>query len=164
MVNKSKAIGTWGESAVLPQILPYFPQAERLSLKGANDEGDIGHCGDFIFEVKAGAQTKQIGDAKLDAWLDEAKVEAMNRGVAYGVLVVQRHGFGKPRARRWWLYIDAGDLAEIMGGFWEPRTPIVARLELGDFLDLLGDQGYTPANARPEAAVQEEEFDGAAEG
>lgn len=149
MANRPKAIGTAAETAVLKQILPYFPTAERLSLKGANDEGDIGHCGEFIFEVKGGKQTHQIGDGLLAKWMDEALTEARNRGVGYGVLVVQRKGVGAPNARRWWVYVTGGDLADIMGGVWIPASFVPIRLELGDFLDLLGDQGFTPTNVEP---------------
>lgn len=149
MANRPKEIGTWGETAALKQIRPYFPAAERLSLKGAADEGDIGHCGDFIFEVKAGKQTKQVGDVLLAKWMTEAIEEAGRRSVGFGALIVQRHGFGAPRARRWWVYVTGGDLAEIMGGAWMPARFTPVRMELGDFLDLLADQGYTPNVGEP---------------
>jgi hypothetical protein len=146
MTNRPKDIGTRAETAVLRQILPYFPAAERLALKGKADEGDIGHTGDFIFEVKGGKQTEQVGDAQLTAWMGEAVTEAANRDVGFGVLVLQRKGYGLPRARRWWVWISGGDLAEIMGGCWLPPGFVPVRMELGDFLDLLADQGYTPGH------------------
>lgn len=152
MVNRPKAIGTFAETAVLKQILPYFPAAERLALKGAADEGDIGHCGEFVFEVKGGKQTHSIGDAKLVEWIGEALAEAENRGVGYGVLVTQRKGFGAPRARRWWVHLPADALAEIMGGLWQPPSLVVVQMELGDFLELLADQGYTPSHGAPVTA------------
>lgn len=153
MVNRPKDIGTRAESAVLKQILPYYPTAERLALKGAADEGDIGHCGDFIFEVKGGKQTEKVGDAQLGAWMGEAIVEAANRSVGYGVLVLQRKGFGVGRARRWWVWLPAGDLAEIMGGHWLPPGFVPVRMELGDFLELLADQGYTPGHTPAEGSA-----------
>lgn len=153
MANRPKDIGTKAETAVLKQILPYFPTAERLSLKGVADEGDIGHCGDFIFEVKGGKQTHLIGDQKLAQWMGEAIIEATNRQIGYGVLVVQRKGFGYPRARRWWVYLPGGDLAEIMGGHWLPPGFVPVRMELGDFLELLADQGYTPGHAPAEGTA-----------
>ena len=165
MTNRPKAIGTFAETAVRNQVLPYFPTAERLSLKGADDEGDIGHCGDFIFEVKGGKQCHQIGDAKLAQWMGEAVIEAGARKVGFGILVVQRKGFGKDRARRWWAYVTGGDLAEIMGGAWTPLGFVPIRLELGDLLDLLADQGYTPSHGTPAVDQAElEECNGAAEG
>lgn len=158
MVNKPKAIGTAGETAALRQITPYFPTAERLSLKGAADQGDIGHCGDFIFEVKAGKQTHQVGDAELAAWMAQAATEAHHRGVNFGVLVLARKGFGAQRARRWWVWLPASDLAELMGGYWAPQAGVVpVRMELGDFLDLLADQGYTPSHGHPQTAEPAEQ-------
>lgn len=151
MVNRPKDIGTRAESAVVKQILPYFPTAERLALKGEDDEGDIGHCGDFIFEVKGGKQTTQIGDGKLAKWMEEAEREAQNRGVHFGVLVTQRAGFGLPNARRWWAFVRIEDLAEICGGFYAPGAFAPVRLELGVFLDLLADQGYTPSQSEEKA-------------
>jgi hypothetical protein len=147
------------------QILPYFPTAERLALKGEDDEGDIGHCGDFIFEVKGGKQTKQVGDVLLKTWMTEARVEAENRGVSFGVLVLQRAGFGAPRARRWWVWLDAEDFAELVTGIWAPSGFVPIRMELGDFLDLLADQGYTPSVGRPVSGdLENEETDAAAQG
>jgi len=144
MVNRPKRIGTAAESAVLKQIKPYFPDADRIVLSGAADRGDIGRCGAFIFEVKGGKQTAQIGDGKLAKWMEEAEREAKNAGVEYGILVAQRAGFGLPNARRWWVYVRMQDLAVIMNGFYLPGRFATVRLELGDFLDLLADQGFTP--------------------
>lgn len=145
MVNKPKAIGTFAETAVLKQILPYFPDASRNALAGSGDLGDIGHAGQFIFEVKGGKQTHQIGDGKLADWMAQAQIEASHSGVQFGVLVTQRSGFGAPNARRWWVHLRMEDFAEICGGFYAPGRFATVRLELGDFLDLIADQGYTPA-------------------
>jgi hypothetical protein len=153
MVNKPKQIGTFGETAVLKQVIHYFPDAERLVLHGDKDQGDIGHCGDFIFEVKAGKQCKQIGDGKLAGWMEEALAESEHRGVRFGVLVTQRAGFGAPNARRWWVHLRLEDLAEICGGYHAPGRFAVTRMELGDFLDLIADQGYTPSVGEPDTAI-----------
>lgn len=151
MTNKPKAIGTAAETAVLKQIRPYFPNAARNALAGAADLGDIGHCGPFIFEVKGGKQTQQIGDGLLATWVGQALTEAENTRAAYGlveevygILVTQRSGFGAPNARRWWVHIPLGMLAELSGGYYAPGRFAVARLELGDFLDLIADNGWVP--------------------
>lgn len=153
VVNKPKQIGTFGETAVLKQVKPYFPDADRIVQKGANDQGDIAFCGDFIFEVKAGKQTDQIGDGKLAKWMEEALVEAEHAGVRFGVLVTQRRGFGAPNARRWWAWLRMEDFAEICGGFYAPGRFATVRLELGDLLELLADQGYTPSAGDPATDV-----------
>jgi hypothetical protein len=155
MVNKPKQIGTKAETAVLRQITPYFPEASRNALAGHQDLGDIGHCGDFIFEVKGGKQTNQVGDALLAEWMDQATKEALHSGVKYGVLVLQRAGVGGPNARRWWVHIGLADLAEIMGGFYLPGRFATARMELGDFLDLIADQGFVPGQEAPSTTLVE---------
>lgn len=143
---RPKDIGTRGESAVVKALKPYFPDAERIALKGGSDQGDIGWCGDFIFEVKAGQQTKQIGDKLLDEWLDQTAIEAVHRRVRYGVLVVQRHG--KADAGRWWAYVDINDLMQIVGsGYrWIGSTKPV-RMELDSLLVVLTDNGWDKSDA-----------------
>lgn len=146
MVNRPKQIGTAGETAVRKIVTPYFPDAHRLVLAGHADEGDIWLSKRFILEVKAGAQTKQIGDKKLSAWMAEAQVEATNSGVDAGFLVVQRAGFGAPNAHRWWVYLTAGQLAWIITTRARAlrrsaRAPV--RMELGHFLTLLDEQDLT---------------------
>jgi hypothetical protein len=144
VVNKSKAIGTRAESAVLKQVKPYFPAASRNALAGQNDLGDIGHCGEFVFEVKGGEQAKNITDGRLADWMGQAAREAKNAGVRFGVLVVQRRGVNYHDARRWWVYLTLQDFAEICSGYYMPARFATVRLELGDFLDLVADQGvYT---------------------
>lgn len=150
MVNKPKKIGTEAETGVLKKILPYFPTAERLVLHGDRDQGDIAHCGDFIFEVKGGAQAKQFGDGQLAKWMEEAQKEAGHRGVRFGVLVTARAGFSaRENAHRWWAWLRIEDFAEIAGGFYRPGRFATVRLELCDLLELLADQGYTPNVGEP---------------
>lgn len=145
MANKPKNIGTAAETAVLRKVIDYFPDAKRVVQHGNQDQGDIGSCGQFIFEVKGGAQCRQIADKKLAGWMDEAMVEAEHAGVRFGILVTQRAGVGGPNAHRWWAHVLTSDLAELVGGSWFPGKFSTVRLELGDLLDLLGDHGYTPA-------------------
>lgn len=144
MVNKPKAIGTWGETAVLRVVQLYWPEASRNALSGAQDRGDIGHCGDFIFEVKAGKQAQQIGPVKLAEWMDQATIEAAHSGVPFGILVTQRAGVGAPNAAQWWAHVLLQDFATFTGGHYRPGKFSVVRLELGVLLDMLADQGYTP--------------------
>lgn len=144
MVNKSKAIGTSAESAVVKALKPYFPHAERLALAGAEDQGDIGHCGDFVFEVKAGKTAETAGDGLLAKWVLETERERGARGVDYGVLVLKRAGVGPANAHRWWAYVPIGDLARWTGGEYIPKDfhILTVRLELGQLLDMLADLGF----------------------
>lgn len=143
MVNKPKAIGTFAESATLRVVEQFFPDAQREVQHGSADRGDITRCGDFIFEVKGGKQTRQFGDQQLQDWMLEARTEAENYGVKYGVLVTQRAGYGKERAYRWWVYVDLAAFSELVGGYYFTDQVIPLRLELWDFLQMLADRGHT---------------------
>lgn len=143
MPRRSKDIGTDGERAVLGAVLPYWPTARREVLHGHKDLGDIVGCGPVIFEVKAGKQTLQVGDAQIEKWLAEAEKERKQAGVRFGVLVTQRAGFGFPRADRWWAWLNVAALADIMGAPGH-ESPAPVRMELRALLDVLADQGFTP--------------------
>ncbi len=151
MVNKSKAIGTKAESAVVKVLQPYFPDAERLALAGQDDQGDIGHCGHFVFEVKAGHTAETAGDGLLAKWCAETERERIARGVAFGILVLKRAGVGPANAQRWWAYVRIEDLASWTGGEYIPRSDFHVRLELGQLLDMLTDLDLTEVD--PEVLV-----------
>lgn len=157
MVNKPKQIGTFAETGTLRAILPHFPDAKRIVQHGREDQGDIdsGDTGDFVFEVKGGKQCQQVGDKKLQGWMDETDEERDHLGKKWGVLVLQRAGFGQPRSDRWWAYVHLGDLAHWAGGEFRVGDPMFVRLELGHLLELLAAHGYT-------VDAPEEEHDAAA--
>lgn len=147
MTNKPKAIGTAAETAVKRVLLPYFPEARRNALAGNKDEGDIGGCGDFMFEVKGGEAAKDINaPVQLAEWLGQTEVEKLNAAKPFGVLVTQRRGFGAPNADRWWAWIPLRDLAYLLGSELagdEMHGP--TRMELRLLLDLLVERGYAQA-------------------
>lgn len=143
MVNRPKQIGTAAETAVLKIVKPYFPDAHRLVLAGRADQGDIRLHDWAILEVKGGKQAQQIGDKLLESWLMEAEVEANHAGVRRGFLITQRAGYGAPNAHRWWVWTRLGTLLDL---FSRERREMIAdtsvvRLELGDFLLALVEQG-----------------------
>jgi len=150
MTNKPKQIGTAGETAVLRAVLPYFPEARRNVQHGSRDEGDLFLSKDFIIEVKAGKQVRQVGDLQLAAWYSQTTTEAANSLARYGILVLQRWGVGAPNAHRWWAYIDLADLSELLGGGYPSGDDMqvqLVRLELGHLLDMLGNLGHAPQAA-----------------
>lgn len=149
MTNKPKAIGTAAESAVLKICLPYYPDAHRLVLAGQQDQGDIRLNRDWIVEVKGGAQTAQVGDKKLAGWVDELYAEIGHASADFGFLVLQRAGFGKPNADRWWAYISLGVLVSITATTTLPPDiyDVMVRLELGELLTVMHAAGIT--DARP---------------
>lgn len=92
-MNASKKKGTDFESqVVLPFIKIWKPEAERRTLAGNKDKGDIYIPGEkrFVLELKCHK------DMKLAAWVEEARVEAGNAGVPFGVVIHKRRGTRTP--------------------------------------------------------------------
>lgn len=98
MTNKSKAKGTLFESSLLKHFREIGYEAERLSLSGAQDEGDL--------LLKAGVELIDVGDHRVDMrakrfvveakatkgftpaeWVKQAKVESQNYATHRGVSV-----------------------------------------------------------------------------
>lgn len=98
MVNKPRMKGTSAESAVVKFLQDNgFPYAERRSLNGATDKGDISGCLGLCIEVKyAGA------GLKIGPWLTETQQERVNAGADYGILVVKPPGLGDRNTAYWY--------------------------------------------------------------
>jgi len=136
MTNRPKAIGTQAESALVRYARANgFPNAERLVLHGAADQGDVRLCGRFddwgqydtiIVEVKAGHAAEQASDAQIERWLAETERERVNAGAQEALLVTKRKGHGKPNG--WWVHWHNG------------YHPCRARLD--DVLAMLRADGY----------------------
>lgn len=130
---------------MLKVLLPYWPGAKRLVLAGQADRGDIGDTGEFVFEVKGGKQTIQVGDATLAGWLAETKVEAVHSKVRFGVLVTQRKGVGAPNADRWYAWMPMNDFVQLATGSKHVDGTALAvpvRVELRHFLQMISDNGW----------------------
>ncbi len=89
MANRSKATGTTAESAVRDYMKANgFPFADRLTLHGSSDIGDI-RLGDGIpvtVEVKGG----QKAVTALGSHIDELWAEMDNGGTETGVVIAKR--------------------------------------------------------------------------
>lgn len=140
--TRPKDIGTRAETAVLKQLLPYFPEARREVLHGNKDWGDILADGSFVFEVKGGHQAWTSAPGDIDRWLIEAEVEAANAGRPFGILVVQRKGYAAERAGKWWAWVPIAIFAHLVGGEALIANGAPLRLELHDLLEVLADQGF----------------------
>ncbi len=103
MVNKPKAKGTFAETAVVNYLRDNgFPYAERRTLKGARDRGDVAGCPGLCFEVKyAGV------DLKISSWLGETDVESLNDSADYGILVVKPLGLGERSVASWYAVMTS---------------------------------------------------------
>lgn len=108
-MNKPRIKGTFAETVVVNYLQTHgFPYAERRSLKGAQDRGDVAGCPGLCFEVKYAGVTPKIG-----SWLTETGIERLNSGADYGILVVKPLGLGERSVDSWYAVMAAGDFNQI---------------------------------------------------
>lgn len=133
MVNRPKQKGTAAETSVLRYAQQNgFPFAERLTLSGAYDRGDIMLVPgpEVIIEVKAGKQAQYASKNQIDAWLDETETERVNARATIAMLVTQPRGIGNSRVR-WWnaWFLRGGDLADCAADSFVFNYPCAFALE-----------------------------------
>jgi len=86
-VSKSKAKGTSWETEIVNYLNDtYWPHAERRTLSGIHDKGDINLHPQVVVEAK------NHGTLKLAQWLVEAEKERLNAGASIGVVWAKRRG------------------------------------------------------------------------
>ena len=149
MSSRSKQVGTAGETAVVNYLKRHgWPHAERRSLNGAYDRGDVAGCPGIVWEVKAGNAAMNASDAQVEAWMQEAEVERVNDNADIGILVMKRKGISGTRAGEWWAVLDGGVFADLV---YEPEpgakpfsrtidAPV--RVHLATAVELLRDCGF----------------------
>lgn len=145
-MNRPRNIGTAAETAVVKALRTNgFGTAERRSLKGNLDQGDITGTPGIAWEVKGGAAAKDMGPGLLTTWLAQTETERRNAGAVIGILVIARRGIGATNAHRWWAITTTDTLAAL----WLATDPSVVitpgipiRLELGHLCTLLRGAGY----------------------
>lgn len=104
MVNKPRTKGTFAETVVVNYLRDNgFPYAERRTLKGAKDRGDVAGCPGLCFEVKYAGVSMKIG-----TWLGETDVESLNDSADYGILVVKPLGLGERSVASWYAIMTSG--------------------------------------------------------
>lgn len=145
MTNKSGDIGTWTAQRVV-EVLEQtgWPNAERRSLHGAFDRGDIVGCPGLVWEVKGGHRAENASDADIVAWLGETEVERHNANAAYGILVWKRKAVGRANARRWWAAMWSDQFAHLGHGSdqLELHEPFPVRMTLADAIVRLRAAGW----------------------
>jgi hypothetical protein len=105
MVNKPRNLGTFAESGVVEYLRTHgFPHAERRSLNGALDRGDVTGCPGLCIEVKYAGSGLQLG-----SWLIETGVERINAAAEYGILVVKPAGLGVKKTGSWYAAMYASE-------------------------------------------------------
>lgn len=149
MTNRSKNIGTAGETAVARYLVANgFPHAERRTLHGAVDLGDITGTPGLVWEVKAGKAAASASDRQVAAWLVETERERRHAQADIGILVMRRAGIGPTRAGGWWAvlpyrHVRIGAVtADGRPAFKAPLAGIAVRMHLADVVIHLRDLGY----------------------
>lgn len=143
MTNRPKNIGTAAETAVVRAArLRGFPNADRLTLTGNKDRGDIGLCPGVILEVKGGAAAKDASDHQIDMWIAETLRERIHAGAEHAFLVTQRRGVGAPNAHRWHAWTTIADLNVLRPSDTNPYAYLPIRMTLDHLLWLLRFHGY----------------------
>jgi len=153
VTNRPKDIGTRAETAVVRAARVHgFPGADRLTLTGAKDRGDVSLCPGVIVEVKGGERARTASDRQIEAWLVETERERVNAGADVAFLVTQRAGFGPERAALWWAHLRLVDLDAAREHDTEHALvgATTIRLHLADALFILRCNGY---GDRPEVAA-----------
>lgn len=90
-MSAAKKKGTAAETAVVTYLRAAgFIQAERRTLNGSHDRGDIAGLPGVVIEVKNCARQE------LGSWVAEAEVERDNDHASLGVVWHKRRGKGHP--------------------------------------------------------------------
>lgn len=114
-MSRSKQKGTQWEREVVEYLRRSgFPHAERRSLNGAKDRGDVAGCPGLVVECK-NAKT-----VTLAAWLDEANVERANDHADLGV--VWHHRRGRASAGEGFVTLDGRTFVWLLrsAGYGDP--------------------------------------------
>ncbi|MGI5155776.1 hypothetical protein [Microbispora sp. CA-102843] len=143
--NRPKEIGTKAETAVVRFLRDHgFPGAERRTLKGGKDQGDITGTPGVAWEIKT--RNRNVSDAQIADWWDEAELEREHAEADVAVLVVKRPGHGLENAGDWWAYMDLASvtaLATAGNGFLPTAAPnFWVKTRLRDIVLALRWAGY----------------------
>ncbi len=123
MVNKPRRKGTAAETAVVTYLRDHgWPYAERRSLNGALDKGDVTGCPGLCFEVKAAGVS-----LKMSSWLGETGVEAINATADFGILVVKPPGVGETRVHQWYAIMRGYEFDRLLAVDRNTELSIVHR-------------------------------------
>lgn len=91
------------ESAVVGYLrLNGFLQAERRSLKGSLDQGDVTGTPGLCWEVKYAD-----GGIRMAAWVAQTEIERINSTSDFGILVIKPRGLGVRSVGRWYAVMSA---------------------------------------------------------
>lgn len=108
MTNKPKRIGTAWESAIITYLKEHgVLHAERRTLAGSGDRGDIAGIPGVVIEAK------NVARMDLSGWLDEAEKERANDGAEFGVVWHKKKGKTSPGAA--YVTMDGSSFVRLLG-------------------------------------------------
>lgn len=145
--RRPRDIGTAAETAVVRYLRNHgFPLAERRALRGARDAGDITGTPGICWSVKGGQMAKDAGDGLVEDWLSDLDKQTRHAGADYGILVMQRRGYGPDRAGKWWAICRLNGFVPIATHATSTHQPDLSqapvRVHLADMCQLLRHAGY----------------------
>ncbi|MFJ8791423.1 hypothetical protein [Streptomyces sp. NPDC102462] len=106
-MSRSKAKGTAAETAVVRYLQAAgFAQAERRTLAGVQDRGDIAGIPGVVIEVKNCARQE------LPAWVAEAEIERDNDNATLGVVWHKLRGKSSPAD--WFVTMSGAQFAQLL--------------------------------------------------
>ncbi|MGM9380310.1 hypothetical protein [Streptomyces antibioticus] len=116
-MSASKKKGTAAETAVVRFLRAVgFTYAERRSLNGTQDRGDIAGLPGIVIEVK------NCSRQELAAWVEEAEREGDRDGASLGVVWHKRRGKADPRD--WFVTMSGLMFAHLLREYMEmPPLP-----------------------------------------
>lgn len=107
MANRSKQKGTAAESAVVAYLQRRgWIHAERRTLSGAHDKGDIAGVVGVCLEVKS------CKTFDLAGWLKEVEVEQANAKASVGAVIAKKRGTTNPA--EWYALLTVKQLCDLL--------------------------------------------------
>lgn len=89
-MSRSKAKGTWWETACKTWLGQFIDGVYRKVLAGSDDEGDLTWGSRRVV-----IECKNVGALAVPAWVREAEAEAASAGAEYGVVLYKVRGKGQ---------------------------------------------------------------------
>lgn len=160
MTNRPKAIGTWTETSIVLYLRPNgfagadeMSEAQRITLHGSQDHGDVGVCPGVMFESKGGHAAEQASDAQIASWLVETETERIARGADVAALVTKRKGKGRASTGQWWAHLPGWTYIYLAAPLWGVDASVDShvrkfadlppvRITLAELVYLLRSAGY----------------------
>lgn len=116
------------EQMVRNYLRAWWPHCDRTKAGAELDRGDIHSIYDRdrdLWAVEVKGPRKHPLPGEVEAWAQEARIEAENLGAPYWLLIVRRAGTRD--VGRWWAWLEVMAFAELVGAeVAEGRTELLA--------------------------------------